>query len=202
MERVSQVLKSTRLRKKISLKKVVESTKIPRQYLEAIEKDNHLVFPNFNYAQLYVRDYAAFLGLTAERIVSVFRRDWKGEGEKTASPRAKKEGISTNFPLFTGSSLVIGIVILLAGAYLVRQYLVFNSPPSLKVNLSCLPGKVVIKGRTSREAAVKVEEESILVDAKGQFKGEIFSPYPQSIRVSSQSPAGKVREEVLIVECD
>jgi len=202
MERASQIFKTARLRKKISLKKAVESTKIPRQYLEAIEKDSHLLFPSFNYAQLYVRDYAAFLELSPQKMVSIFRRDWEGEGEKKVDLGGKKESLWQNFPLFTGSGLLIGGMILVAGIYLVRQYLVFNSPPPLKVNLSCLPGKVVIEGRTSREAAVKVGEESILVDAQGQFKGEIYSPYPQSIKVETQSPAGKIREKVLLTECE
>ncbi len=202
MEKASHIFRQTRLRKKISLKKVVESTKIPRQYLEAIEKDHYQVFPNFDYAQLYVRDYAVFLDLSPIRMVGVFRRDWPGKKEKSENLGLRKEKKLNNFPLLTGSGLLIGGVILLTGAYLVRQYLVFNSPPPLKVSLSCLPGKVVIEGKTSREAAIKVGEESVLVDRQGKFKKEIFSPWDKEIKVVTQSAAGKRREEILEVDCE
>ncbi|MBL7078604.1 helix-turn-helix domain-containing protein [Candidatus Shapirobacteria bacterium] len=202
MEKASQIFQKTRLRKKISLKKAVKSTKIPRQYLEAIEKDNHQIFPNFDYAQLYVRDYAVFLELSAAKMVGIFRRDWSGEREETANFGLKRKKDFSNFPLFTGSSLLIGGIVFLAAFYLIRQYLVFNSSPFLKVAFSCLPGKIVVEGETSREAAVKVGEDSVLVNDQGKFKKEISSPFGKEIKIVTQSPAGKTREKLLIVDCE
>lgn len=203
MEKASQIFKQTRLRKRISLKAATEKTRIPRRYLKAIETDDCAVFPGFNYAQLYVRDYAGFLGLLPEKMVGLFRRDWQGECKSRKTiVKSKKRITGIKIPLITGSGLLVGLVILLAVIYLVRQYLLFNSPPPLKASFSCLSGKVIVEGKTNREAAVRVEDKSAFVDSKGNFKQEIAFPWPAQVVVTSESPAGKIRQKILKVECD
>ncbi|MFH1602020.1 MAG: helix-turn-helix domain-containing protein [Candidatus Shapirobacteria bacterium] len=200
MDRASEIFKRTRLGKNISLKKVAEETKIPRQYLEAIEKENQKVFPNYDYAQLYVRDYAAFLGLSPLRLVRIFRRDW--EGEAAANLEIRKRNIFLEkAPLLTSSTLVAGFLIVLAVIYLVRQYVIFNSPPKLSVHASCGSEKVLVEGKTSKEAAVKIDGQAVLVSPRGEFSKEVNSYQDEDITIVSQSPTGKISEKVIEPNC-
>ena len=200
MKEAKEIFREARERKNCSLKKAAEKTKIPYKYLAAIEAGEYRLFPGFQYAQLYVRDYADFLGLEREKVASVFRRDWQGEGEKGKKGK-RGSSLFRNGPLFTGTGLLLILAIAAVSLYLVRQYLVFNSPPSLEVKISCLPGKIVVEGKTDRRAIIRIEGESVGVDDKGEFRDEVSFPWPREVVVEAESPAGKAKEERFPVSC-
>src|SRR6266446_10312282 len=54
----------------ISLKEIADATKISRRFLEAIERNDHKVLPAPVFTRGFVREYARYLGLNAEEIVS------------------------------------------------------------------------------------------------------------------------------------
>jgi len=202
MKKAREIFQEARQRKKISLRQAAEKIKIPQKYLEAIEKGEQDIFPDFHYAQLYVRDYARFLGLSDEKMVSLFRRDWEGDlsrGEK------KQRGFSSRIwehsPLFSRSALLVFLTLLLIGGYLFHQYWAFNSPPPLKTAVSCLVGKILIKGKTGPQVALKIEGKTVSLLNGGEFTYEIFSPWPKAIVIQAISPAGKVKEETIEIKC-
>src|SRR5213595_3820199 len=54
----------------ISLKEIADATKISRRFLEAIERNDHKTLPAPVFTRGFVREYARYLGLSAEDIVT------------------------------------------------------------------------------------------------------------------------------------
>jgi len=197
MKTAQEIFREERRKKGISLKFVSEKTKIPLKYLEGIEKGNHQVFPNLHYAQLYVRDYAKFLGLSPQGMASLFRRDWSGEWKGTNVLHRREVKIKS----WGKGAIVAGIIGTLAGAYLLYQYILFNSPPPLRVKLRCEEKKLIIEGRTKADAGVKINEEITRVSPQGEFKKEFKAPLPEKVVIEVKSPIGKIRRREFLSPC-
>lgn len=54
----------------ISLKEIADATKISRRFLEAIERNDHRTLPAPVFTRGFVREYARYLGLNADEMVS------------------------------------------------------------------------------------------------------------------------------------
>ena len=54
----------------ISLKEIADATKISRRFLEAIERNDHKTLPAPVFTRGFVREYARYLGLNSEEMVS------------------------------------------------------------------------------------------------------------------------------------
>lgn len=82
MKRVGNLLKSKRRELSLSLKEIENSTSIRSSYLEAIEEGKISEFIAAVYALGFVRQYASFLGLDAERIMREHPHAFKLPAEK------------------------------------------------------------------------------------------------------------------------
>jgi hypothetical protein len=71
---VGATLRDARNRRKIDLAEVEATTKIRARYLRAIENEEWDLLPGDAYARGFVRTYASYLGLDAERLVEQHRR--------------------------------------------------------------------------------------------------------------------------------
>src|SRR2546426_6975146 len=54
----------------ISLKEISDATKISKRFLEAIERNDHRTLPAPVFTRGFVREYARYLGLNAEEMVT------------------------------------------------------------------------------------------------------------------------------------
>ena len=70
---IGQRLKAEREEQRLTLEKVFEATRIRIQYLQALEADDLSVMPSPVQARGYLRNYAEYLGLDVERILSELR---------------------------------------------------------------------------------------------------------------------------------
>lgn len=68
-------LRQRREAKKLSLKQVSKETKISQRYIEALEENNPDLFPGEVYLKGFLRNYAKFLGLDPEDMVSQYEDD-------------------------------------------------------------------------------------------------------------------------------
>jgi cytoskeleton protein RodZ len=70
---VSAELRRARRRRRISVKKAVEQTRIPQRYLEALERGARVdAFPAPVYAKFFLAEYARLLGLDPEPLMKSF----------------------------------------------------------------------------------------------------------------------------------
>src|SRR5207302_5950914 len=70
----------------ISLKEIADATKISKRFLDAIERNDHRTLPAPVFTRRFVREYARYLGLSAEEIVNRYNFAAAGDDriEKTA----------------------------------------------------------------------------------------------------------------------
>ena len=194
MLRTSSLLKNTRLDKEYELSDISKKLKISVKYLAAIEDEDIKNFPQEPYCSLIVKDYADYLGLNGQEILSFFRRDFE---QKKRSKSVKKECFSFT-PQFT-FKVLIGIVIIFFISYITNEYIKFNRPPKLKINWpqNITSQNFDLTGITDSDSTIRINEDLIIVDAEGNFQKKIQtgSDGEVKITVESKSPSGKTTVE-------
>lgn len=197
MKRASFLLETTRLDREFTLDEISKKTKIPRHYLQAFESEKVSDFPAEPYCSLMLREYASFLGLNQNEVVSIFRRDY---AQKITS-YPKKNSIFSFTPQFTYAA-IISLLVILFSSYLIFEYIKFNRPPNLKVDWPKSYSKIVeIKGSTDIESTIKINQDLVVVDQNGNFVKKIeLATSEAKIIVQSISPAGKTTTQEKILK--
>lgn len=75
MARIGSIIQETRLKKGINLDRVADETNISVRFLKKIEADDFTGFPGEPYVVGFIRNYAEYLGLDPEMIVTQYRAD-------------------------------------------------------------------------------------------------------------------------------
>jgi len=180
MIRVGQKLHDARVQKGLMLEDVARATKIKATFLSAIEKGEYKKLPSVAYAQGFVRNYVAFLGLPERDTLALFRREFdeKKVFEVLPESLSKERDYSSNaFKLHQGT--VVGILILLGlFAYIVFQYKYAFISPALVVSIPkeqqvFTSSDIAVLGKTDQNATVSVNNTPISVDQNGSFKKTI-----------------------------
>ncbi len=194
MVRASLLLKNTRLEKGLEINEIAHSTKIRSDYIEAIESENINQIPPEPYSSLIIKDYAQFLGLNGQDVLSLFRRDFDHRRQKSTSRIA-----SSSFNPQVAYSVFVVLVVISLCLYLVFEYLKYNQPPNLVVswpNENTLVSDVIeLNGKTNSEATVRINQDLVVVDLEGNFSKKI--PLKQGetkITIESKSPSGKTTQ--------
>lgn len=132
MKTAGQILTQTRKRKRIGLDRAAKATRIKTDYLQALEEDNYQKLPSLTSAKGFLKNYAEFLGLSSEKILAVFRRDFSGDkaGELLSQEKARP---LTSLKLTWTPRLTTIVVIFILGslflAYLIWQHLSLTTAP-------------------------------------------------------------------------
>ncbi|MBT3272995.1 MAG: helix-turn-helix domain-containing protein [Spirochaetales bacterium] len=73
MESIGDKLKNQREQKGYSIEQIARDTNIAKRYLEALETEDFSVFPGDPYLIGFLRNYADYLGIDPEEMVSLYR---------------------------------------------------------------------------------------------------------------------------------
>lgn len=92
MESIGSLLIKARKRKKLSLEKVAKETRIKKEYLEALEKEEFDILPAGIYSRAFLGTYAQYLGLEAEKILEMY---------KQKKPFSENKELKLIYPQFT-----------------------------------------------------------------------------------------------------
>jgi len=195
MFRASSLLKNTRLDKEWNLSDISKKIKVPIKYLEAIENETIVDFPQEPYCSLIIKDYGDFLGLNGTEILSLFRRDF----DQRRKIKSTKNSFFSFTPQFTFTISII-IIVIIFSFYLISEYFKFHQPPKLKVNWplesTISTSTIELSGNTDSEATVRINEDLILVDDNGDFQKKInLATGDNKITIESTSPNGKTTIE-------
>jgi cytoskeletal protein RodZ len=120
MESIGEKLRGAREEKGYSIDQVARDTNIARRFVEALEREDFSVFPGDPYVLGFLRNYADYLGLDPEKVVTLYKNLKIQE-----QPVPVEELIQRKKKLPVGLiALVLFIVALLgAGGYGVFYYL-------------------------------------------------------------------------------
>lgn len=200
MKTVGQILRKTRLEKKITFEQVEMQTKIRQNILLALEEDNFQNLSSLASIKGLLKTYAEFLSLPSENILAIFRRDFDKKEKKKVIPQGlvrplDKPGLNWG-PKKTLILAISGFFLALI-FYLIYQYVSLVSPPFLKIyspeqKAQVNESTLNISGKAEPDSLVTVNGEAVLLDQKGEFnyKIELF-PGENKITIRAVSKSGK-----------
>ncbi len=172
MKTIGKVIHEARTRKRYSLAKVEEKTKIKGSFLNAIEKENWEVLPEFPVVTGFVKSISEIVGIPVKTATALLRRDYPPK-PLSINPKPDVGGKFIWSPKLTFLAGV-GLVIIVILGYLGFQYLKFLSPPSLAVykpkDRQVVESRdVEVSGKTDSDATVTVNNQLIIIDQEGKF---------------------------------
>lgn len=195
MKTIGQTLKSFRVEKKYSLKRLEEVTKIKREFLESLEGEKWERLPPFPTVLGFAKSVAAALGANERVVTATLRRDYPPK-KLNINP---KPDIGDKFswsPRLT-FAVGMGLAILAIFGYLIFQYTRFVLPPTLKVESprdgqEVFGRSVAVFGSTDEDVKIEVNNEPVLVDKNGKFATDIkVVPETREIVIKAISRSGK-----------
>lgn len=176
MRTIGEVIRQARVKKKLSRAKLEQETKIRREFIEAVEKQEWSKLPELPVVTGFVKNIAQTLGLNKEQTVALLRRDYPPKNLRI-SPKpdiSDKFTWSPRLTFFVGVFLVAFLIIV----YLGLQYVNFISPPSLAVDHPqetqvVSENTLRVSGATDVDATVSVNNQPVLIKENGEFETEI-----------------------------
>ena len=195
MRTIGDILKTARVAKRYSLKKVERETKIKKEFVDAIERGDWVALPELPVIAGFVKNLASFLGVDVKMAQATLKRDYPPRG-LSINPKPDVGGRFTWTPKYTFLLGILIIVVMLLG-YLAFQFIKFNSPPALEVtsppdSFITTSNKVDVSGKTDSDATIKINNQLVLVGNDGTFSGqvEIFEGTSE-IEIKAVSRSGK-----------
>lgn len=205
MKTVGSTLKDAREAKGLTLLDVERATRIRQKFLEAIEKDEFRTLPSPAYAKGFVRNYAAFLGLSTEQIMAFFRRQMTETPRASLLPKGVADPLNAPFFQLTPGrflGLLIAALLVVFFVYLGSQYRRLSQPPLLTVtspqDQSVVTEKrAVVEGQTDSDATVMINGTSTIVRDDGRFYEQVpLEAGVNKITIVATSKFGKVASVV------
>ncbi len=207
-------LYAARERKGVDLYRAERDTKIRARYLAALERGDYRELPGPVYTKGFLRNYALYLGLEPEEILSQWRRERGDMGPPQpviSVPRpitTPRRGLTFSPGVIVAALLTVAV--LLVGAYLAVQVMRFAKPPSLDVtdpkvatlSVDESVSSYVLRGTTIPGGTVTVEvaggSRQTSADSTGAWSIEIdLRRGKNQIKIDATDPdTGKHAEQV------
>lgn len=173
--RLGHTLKASRENFNIDLDAVSKTIRIPKKYLEFLEKNKFSCLPKAKvYRTNYVREYARFLHLDETEMLAQFEKENGFKGTGVIHPKQHVR----NTPLFSFSILmrnllVAGLILFFTG-YLAFQVKRVLEPPRLFIynpteGITINDQHVIVQGETEKECRLSINGQEIMPDEKGRF---------------------------------
>lgn len=200
MVTIGQLLKDARIKKKLSLIKLENRTKIKREFIELIENNDWDNLPEFAVVSGFVKNIANALGIVPSTANAILRRDYPPK-KLNINPKPDVENKFTWSPKLT-FALGIGVLVLIVLGYLGFEYLKFSKPPFLEItspqeNAIVIEDTVTVSGKTTTDATVSVNNQPIITDQDGNFVGQIeVTKETKELKFITISRSGKSTEVV------
>ena len=175
MKTAGQILKENRVKKEISLDEVARETKIRKPYLLALEKDDYQSLPSITIIKGFIRNYAQFLDLKPERLVAIFKRDYrKTQEQKSVFP--SRVDLSKQFRWTPKKTLIVVVALFIVAflTYLAYQYHGLLGKPSLEIyspadNQQVIEEQIAVEGRTNPDNSVTINGSLAQLNKQGEF---------------------------------
>lgn len=103
-------LKSAREAQGLSLEAIEEETKIRRKYLKALEDEQFDLLPGPVYAKAFLKNYARFLKLDVEDVLTEFNRKVRAYASIEDDEKDSKESVREDRPAKTYSRWYVAVV--------------------------------------------------------------------------------------------
>lgn len=208
MKTVGQLLREARKKQNRPLSNIARETKISARFLKALENDDFDKLPPEPFVKGFIKNYTQVVGLSTEKVLAAFRRDFAIDKEGKIAPKSLSKPIADGkvFGPRLLKFLAVSLVVLLFSAYLGFQLKSFFAPPSLTVfkpeNRTQLKGPVVsVEGRASIDTSVWVNDQLVEIDSLGLWRKKLeLLPGENKIEVKAVNRRDKETKEEIVVE--
>lgn len=195
MKTIGIFIKEARIKKRLSQEKIAKETKIKKEFIVSIEKENWGALPEYPIVVGFVKKISKQMKLDERQAVAFLRRDYPPK----VLPINPKPDVAKKFVWSPRLTFIIGIAVIAIAVlgYLGFQYSSFISPPKLVVDEPqeeqvVKQRNLMVSGRTDQDVAMKVNNQPILVEEDGSFKVEIeIFEGTEEIVVKAVSRSGK-----------
>lgn len=201
MRTVGQILKEEREKKFYTLDEIEKATKIRKELLDALEKDQYSKLPPPTFVQGFIKNYGRFLSLETGKLLAIYRREFSEHKnpprilESFSNPLDRKKFAFTPAK-FVGLTVLIMITIFFI--YLWFEYRFLTGAPFLEVaqpvsQLNVTSSSILVSGRTDPEAKVSINNQEIQVNVNGKFSQEInLTEGSNTVVITAVGKSGKV----------
>jgi cytoskeletal protein RodZ len=201
-------LKRARKRKKISLEKLEEITKVRKRYLEDIERNNFNNLPSPVYARGFLYKYASAVNIDPNEILDLFKQDQvlNNDSNQNLNDVLPKKNIKYPKVFITPKFILTALSVLLFlgfATYIYLQVSGFARAPELNIKnplstqLSIDSSSLKFDGSTSSGASVYINDQPIGVDLNGNFSEDVrLNNGINEIKISAKNKINKVTSKV------
>lgn len=195
MKTVGDLLKNARQKRDLTLDQIAAYTKISKKYLIAIEDNDFHQLPSAAFSKGFLKTYADIVGLDPKTILAIFRRDFDQDNQGKIIPRSLLNPVKPAPAGLTPHRLSLILIIigslLIAGFFLI-QIINFSSKPQLTLNepaeKAILVSPIVVRGQTSPQAVVTVNNKNVIVSPTGDFTTQInLTPGEHTLIISAEN---------------
>ncbi|MFQ6019962.1 MAG: helix-turn-helix domain-containing protein [Dehalococcoidia bacterium] len=113
---LGETLQSARSSRGVTLEDAERATRIPRKYLEALEREEYGIMPAPVYARGFLRSYAGYLGLDPGELLPFFPVGHVGEPQLEPLPKVK-QARPWSMSAFAAVAVVALLVLAVVGIY-------------------------------------------------------------------------------------
>lgn len=186
MRTVGQILKEERERKFYTLDEIEKITKIRKELLEALEKDEYQKLPPPTFVQGFIKNYCKFLGLDTQKLLAIYRREFSEGKNPPRILESFKNPLNQKKFKLTPAKLISSVVVMLVViffTYLWFEYRFLVGEPFLEVSapsdqLRVSTESIDVVGKTDPESKVTINNQEIQVDFSGKFSQRITLKNP------------------------
>ncbi|MDH4330238.1 MAG: helix-turn-helix domain-containing protein [Candidatus Moranbacteria bacterium] len=181
---LGEKLKKSRLDRRISLNEASRNTKIQVRYLEHLEGDEYSKLPADVYTKGFLRNYAQYLGLDPDRVVTLFDKE-KGIQKnirKDADEDTEKKKVKVSRFIVTPrimGTFIVSLIIFTAFFYLYNEFDNFVSTPRLVIKHPLSSHETIndshvhFEGVTDEDNEVTINGGKVTINDKGFFSSDI-----------------------------
>jgi len=199
---VGQLLQAEREYLDIDIETVAQALHIKITHLDALEDNAFEQLPAAPFVKGYIVRYAEFLGLDAEPLLALLRRDFKKSAKGTLVPRefvnpmleSKRRWNRASFA-FLGAVVVFLTLI----GYVVAQWISLQQPPYLEIQQpeenQQVAAQIEVVGKTDPDVELTVNAQPVSLQPNGRFETEVFIPRQgvTTITVQATDSRGKTQ---------
>lgn len=176
-----QILQKRRMELRKSVTQVSQETKIQEKYIKLLESEEYEAFDSNVFISGFIKIYSEYLGLDVDKMLALYRRSAKETPDnkpqvKLRNGVAKKALIDWK-KVVTPLNLIIIVAVIAIGATVfssIKRYNELQTKPKLEIttpenNTTTESDKIEIMGATDNLAEVKINEQKVETNNKGNF---------------------------------
>jgi len=177
---VGMYLKYIRLKQKKSIETVSDALCIRKVYIKAIEEDNIEELPPVPYGIGFVRSYAAYLGLNADRIVQFYKQQMVPQKEKTSTQTVVKTHTALTRPKKMHIYVGLGLIAAFYALWLLTSFIFDKKAPEGNTDeievIEVIPAAEDMAQEQISQSAEQVQDQITLSDEVYQEPEEVKQP--------------------------